>query len=173
MTRLRWRRRAGSAGPQAQRREGPISVRLSVNGHTWSGDVPPGEMLLDTLRARLNLPGAKRACGRGECGSCTVLIEGKPRMACITAVATVDAPVTTIEGLSVESEALRGALADAGGFQCGYCTPGQVVAAMALLQRVPDPNEEDVRREMAGNICRCTGYTPIIDAVLVTAKTSS
>lgn len=141
-----------------------VPVRLVVNGRPWAGEVPPGEMLLATLRGRLGLTGAKPACERGECGACTVLIAGEPRVSCVTPVVTVDDPVVTVEGLAAETTALRAALADAGGFQCGYCTPGQVVAAAALARALPLP-EAEIRRRMAGNVCRCTGYTPIVDAI--------
>jgi aerobic-type carbon monoxide dehydrogenase small subunit (CoxS/CutS family) len=170
---MRGIRRRRPARPEADQAESPTHVCLLVNGESWEGEVEPGEMLLDTVRRRMSLMGAKLACGRGECGACTVLVGGKPRMSCITPVVTVDAPVVTAEGLAAASAPLRAALADSGGFQCGYCTPGQVVAAMAvLLQGVP-VEEDDVRREMAGNICRCTGYTPIVDAIVATARRPS
>jgi aerobic-type carbon monoxide dehydrogenase small subunit (CoxS/CutS family) len=140
-----------------------VIATLTVNGRPWSGAVAPGERLLTTLRERLGLTGAKPACERGECGACTVLIGERPRVSCITAVLLVDEPVTTVEGLAEQTSVLRAALADTGGFQCGYCTPGQVVTAAALAgQHLP---EAEIRHRMAGNICRCTGYTPIVDAI--------
>jgi aerobic-type carbon monoxide dehydrogenase small subunit (CoxS/CutS family) len=127
-------------------------------------------MLLQTLRARCHLTGGKPACERGECGACTVLVDGRPRVSCITPTVTVQgALVRTVEGLTREACALREALADTAGFQCGYCTPGQIVAACALLRETSSPDEAEVRRLMAGNICRCTGYTPIVDAILTAA----
>jgi aerobic-type carbon monoxide dehydrogenase small subunit (CoxS/CutS family) len=148
-----------------------VEVALVVNGEPWDGHVPPGEMLLHTLRARCQLTGAKPACERGECGACTVLINGRPRMSCITPVVTLGgADVRTAEGLAREACAVRQAMADTAGFQCGYCTPGQIVAAMALLAETSAPDEDKIRRSMAGNICRCTGYTPIVDAILRAAE---
>jgi aerobic-type carbon monoxide dehydrogenase small subunit (CoxS/CutS family) len=148
-----------------------VEVALVVNGEPWGGHVPPGEMLLQTLRTRCQLTGAKPACERGECGACTVLVNGRPRMSCITPVLTDGgAEVRTAEGLAQEACAVREAMADTAGFQCGYCTPGQIVAAMALLAETAAPDEAEVRRSMAGNICRCTGYTPIVDAILRAAE---
>jgi len=114
--------------------------------------------------------GAKEACGRGECGACTVLVDGMPVMSCVMLASLVSGEVTTVEGIAEESRDLREAFADAGAFQCGFCTPGQVVRAAALLREVPDPDERTVREQMSGNVCRCTGYTQIVDAVLLTAR---
>jgi aerobic-type carbon monoxide dehydrogenase small subunit (CoxS/CutS family) len=148
-----------------------VEVELVLNGEPWRDQVLPGETLLQTLRSRCQLTGGKPACERGECGACTVLVDGRPRMSCITPTVTVQgAQVRTVEGLAREACALREALADTAGFQCGYCTPGQIVAAWALLRETSSPNEAEVRRSMAGNICRCTGYTPIVDAVLAAAE---
>jgi len=120
------------------------------------------------------LTGTKEACGRGECGACTVLVNGRPVLSCITLVETVIGPVETIEGLAEANTDLREAFADCGGFQCGFCTPGQVVRASALLKeewpQSADAKESFVRHRMSGNICRCTGYTGIVDAVLRTAE---
>ncbi len=143
---------------------------LAVNGRAAEVDIEPGDSLLDVLRDRLRLTGAKEACGRGECGACTVLIDGTPVMSCVTLAALVQGEVTTIEGLADEARDLREAFADAGAFQCGYCTPGQIVRAAALLREGTPAGEQAVRFEMSGNICRCTGYTQIVDAVLSTAR---
>lgn len=144
--------------------------RLRVNGRDVDAEVAPGDSLLDVLRDRLRLTGAKEACGRGECGACTVLVDGTPVMSCVTLAALVRDEVTTIEGLADEARDLREAFADAGAFQCGYCTPGQIVRAAALLRQGTPAGEQAVRFEMSGNICRCTGYTQIVDAVLSTAR---
>ena len=144
--------------------------RLRVNGLDVDVDVAPGDSLLHVLRDRLRLTGAKEACGRGECGACTVLVDGIPVMACVTLAMLVRGEVTTIEGLADEALDLREAFADAGAFQCGYCTPGQIVRATALLRQGTPAGEQAVRFEMSGNICRCTGYTQIVDAVLSTAR---
>lgn len=141
-----------------------------VNGRAAEIDFEPGDSLLDVLRERLRLTGAKEACGRGECGACTVLIDGTPVMSCVTLAALVHGDVTTIEGLADEARDLREAFADAGAFQCGYCTPGQIVRAAALLRQGTLAGEKAVRFEMSGNICRCTGYTQIVDAILTTAR---
>ena len=144
--------------------------RLRVNGRDVDAEVAPGDSLLDVLRDRLRLTGAKEACGRGECGACTVLLDGTPVMACITLAMLVHGEVTTIEGIAEEARDLREAFADAGAFQCGYCTPGQIVRASALLKDGGALSERGVREQMSGNICRCTGYTQIVDAVLSTAR---
>jgi carbon-monoxide dehydrogenase small subunit/xanthine dehydrogenase YagT iron-sulfur-binding subunit len=137
-------------------------------------EAPPGAMLLDVLREQLRLTGAKPGCRRGECGACTVLVGGRPVMACLQLAALVDDALTTVEGLAEEAEALRGAFADCGAFQCGYCTSGQLVQAWALLRdglpRDRAEAEAKVRRAMSGNICRCTGYAGIVAAILRVAE---
>ncbi|MBM4420763.1 MAG: (2Fe-2S)-binding protein [Chloroflexi bacterium] len=143
-----------------------MSAALRVNGRTESVAAEPGDTLLRVLRDRLGLAGAKEACGRGECGACTVLIDGEPVMACVTLAAAVTGHVETIEGLAAEALPLREAFADKGGFQCGFCTPGQIVRAVALRRAHAAPDETMVRLAMAGNVCRCTGYTQIVDAVV-------
>lgn len=143
-------------------------MALTVNQVERHLSVPPTERLLTTLRARLGLTGAKEACGVGECGACTVLIDGQPQLACLTLTSTVTAAVTTVEGMAEESCTLREAFADEGGFQCGFCTPGQLVAAKALLARTgpEDLDQQAVRHAMVGNLCRCTGYLGIVRAIL-------
>ena len=144
--------------------------RLRVNGRDANVDAAPGDTLLHVLREQLRLVGAKEACGRGECGACTVLVDGKPVMSCVMLAALVRGEVTTIEGIAEDARDLREAFADAGAFQCGFCTPGQIVRAQALLSRGGVPDERTVREQMSGNVCRCTGYTQIVDAVLTTAR---
>lgn len=144
--------------------------RLRVNGRDVDVEVAPGDTLLRVLRERLHLTGAKEACARGECGACTVLVDGTPIMSCVLLASLVRGQVTTIEGLAEEARDLREMFADAGAFQCGFCTPGQIVRASALLREAPDADERTVREQMSGNVCRCTGYTQIVDAVLATAR---
>jgi aerobic-type carbon monoxide dehydrogenase small subunit (CoxS/CutS family) len=148
-----------------------VSTRgLRVNGRDIDVEVAPGDTLLRVLRDRLHLTGAKEACGRGECGACTVLVDGAPIMSCVMLATLVRGEVTTIEGLAEEARDLREVFADSGAFQCGFCTPGQIVRASALLREAPEADERTVREQMSGNVCRCTGYTQIVDAVLATAR---
>jgi len=144
--------------------------RLRVNGRDADVELAPGDTLLHVLRDRLRLTGAKAACERGECGACTVLIDGQPVMSCIQLASLVRGEVTTIEGIAEDARDLREAFADAGAFQCGFCTPGQVVRAQSLLAGGGVPDERTVREQMSGNVCRCTGYAQIVDAVLMTAR---
>jgi len=143
-----------------------------VNGVTREVMVAPGTSLLEVLHDILGLTGTKEACGRGECGACTVLIDGQPVMSCISLIEDVRGPVTTIEGIADDHTDLREAFADCGAFQCGFCTPGQIVRAAALLREPWPENAADVETfihtAMSGNICRCTGYTGIVDAVMRT-----
>jgi aerobic-type carbon monoxide dehydrogenase small subunit (CoxS/CutS family) len=122
-----------------------------------------GATLAETLREELALTGTKIACAEGHCGACTVLVEGKPTLSCITLVHTVDGPVTTIEGLRDHPMVDSFVRADA--VQCGFCTPGQVVSAVALVDRLPDPSVEQIRHAMAGNLCRCGTYPKIEEAI--------
>jgi aerobic-type carbon monoxide dehydrogenase small subunit (CoxS/CutS family) len=149
-------------------------LRLRVNDREAEVTVPPGTRLLDVLRDHLGLTGVKEACGRGECGACTVLIDGQPIVSCLVLSETVLGEVRTIEGLADEFADLRAAFADHGAFQCGFCTSGQIVRAAALLNEewpaTRSEREAFVRQSMSGNICRCTGYTGIVDAVIATAE---
>ncbi|CAN5612847.1 (2Fe-2S)-binding protein [soil metagenome] len=140
-------------------------IEIQVNGSAHPLDVDPGERLLDTLRDRLGLTGTKEACGRGECGACTVLIDGRPVVSCLVLTARTRGAVETVEGVADEALQLRAAFADLGGFQCGFCTPGQIVRGVGLLREGLPPGEEALRRAMSGNICRCTGYVGIIGAL--------
>jgi len=148
-------------------------IELIVNGEIYSLDVKPNHTLLDVLRNHLNLTGAKYGCGTGDCGVCTVLVNGKPVSSCLTlAVAMEGRVVTTIEGLSqngkmhpVQEEFVRH-----GAIQCGYCTPGFVLIAKALLDEQPEPTREEIRKYVKGNLCRCTGYVKIIDAISAAAQ---
>jgi carbon-monoxide dehydrogenase small subunit len=152
-------------------------MRLSctVNGEPrQADDVWAGESLLYVLRERLALPGAKNACEQGECGSCTVYLDGLPVCACLVAAGQAQGrDVTTVEGLSgAELNHVQRAFIDAGAVQCGFCTPGLIVAVHDLLARLPDPADAEIREALAGNLCRCTGYETILDAVRLAARSS-
>ena len=148
-------------------------IQLHVNGQTHDLVVHPARTLLDVLRDQLGLTGAKRGCGLGACGACTVLLDGRPAAACLTlALEAVDQEVLTIEGLA-EGGALhpvQEAFVESGAVQCGFCTPGMVLSAKTLLDRCPDPKPEEIREALAGNVCRCTGYVKIIEAVSIAAR---
>ena len=146
-----------------------MRVTITVNGQRHEADdVWEGESLLYVLRERMGLSGSKNACEQGECGSCTVMLEGVPVCACLVAAGQAEGrEVVTVEGLA-EPDALhpvQTAFVDAGAVQCGFCTPGLVVAAADLLARRPDPTDDEIREALAGNLCRCTGYEKILDAV--------
>jgi aerobic-type carbon monoxide dehydrogenase small subunit (CoxS/CutS family) len=141
-----------------------VRATLTVNGRPIEVVVEPDDRLLDVLRDRLGLLGTKEACGRGECGACTVLVGGRPVMSCLVLAARAD-NVETIEGLRDEAHGLREAFADAGAFQCGFCTPGQIVRGVALLRDGLPADDQALRREISGNICRCTGYSGIVRAL--------
>jgi len=144
-----------------------MRVCLNVNGKERVADVWEGESLLSVLRERLGLFGSKNACEQGECGSCSVLLEGTLVCSCLVLAAASDgAEVTTIEGLAEDpvGRAVQDALVDAGGVQCGFCTPGFVVALTDLLRRCPQPTDHELREALSGNLCRCTGYVRILEA---------
>jgi aerobic-type carbon monoxide dehydrogenase small subunit (CoxS/CutS family) len=146
-----------------------IARELVVNDERRSIDAQPMTTLLTVLRDQLRLTGTKEACGRGECGACTVIVGDMTVNACVTLALRVREPVRTVEGLADQFADLRGAFADHGAFQCGFCTPGMVVRAAWLLESFSGPwTREEVRRQLAGNICRCTGYQGIVDALLET-----
>ncbi len=155
-------------------REIGTECTLTVNGaaHEVSG-LHPGESLLDALRERCGLRGSKGACEEGECGSCTVLVDGVAVCSCLTMAASVEGcSITTVEGVGAgDLSDLQDAFLRAGAVQCGFCTPGLIVAATALLERQPVPSADEVREGLAGNLCRCTGYGRIVTAVLDPAET--
>jgi len=145
-------------------------MTLRVNQRAVRVLVPADAYLVDVLRDHLALTGTKYACGMGECGACTVLLDGKAVYSCLTlAIETEGREITTIEGLGAGGELhpLQRAFADAGAVQCGYCTPGMIMSALALLEDTPQPTEEQIRRALSGNLCRCTGYEKIVEAVRV------
>jgi aerobic-type carbon monoxide dehydrogenase small subunit (CoxS/CutS family) len=149
-----------------------VSVTLTINGAPYDLQVPPAESLLTSLRYRLGLMGTKENCLRGECGVCTVLLEGQPVYACLLLTVLAEGrEVTTVEGLSSGGELhlLQRAFVETGAIQCGYCTPGMLLAATSLLEEKPRPTDDDIRLALSGNLCRCTGYGPIVDAVRIAA----
>src|ERR671925_163051 len=150
-----------------------MRVELNVNGEPHEADVWAGESLLTTLRDRLALPGSKNACEQGECGSCSVLLDGELVCSCLVLAAQADGhEVVTVEGFGLadgELHPVQEAFAATGAVQCGFCTPGLVVATVDLLRRVPDPSDDEIREALSGNLCRCTGYAKIFDAVRMAA----
>ncbi len=149
-----------------------MRIEVTVNGEVREADVWAGESLLTALRDRLELFGSKNACEQGECGSCSVLLDGELVCSCLVLAAQADGhEVITVEGLAEDGELhpVQQAFADAGAVQCGFCTPGFVVAAAELLRRVPDPDDDEIREALSGNLCRCTGYQKILDAVHLAA----
>jgi aerobic-type carbon monoxide dehydrogenase small subunit (CoxS/CutS family) len=150
-----------------------VSVTLTINGAPYDLQVPPAESLLTSLRYRLGLMGTKENCLRGECGVCTVLLNGQPVYACLLLTVLAEGhEVTTVEGLSSGGELhpLQRAFVETGAIQCGYCTPGMLLTATSLLEEKPRPTDDDIRLALSGNLCRCTGYGPIVDAVRVAAE---
>jgi xanthine dehydrogenase YagT iron-sulfur-binding subunit len=140
-----------------------VEISLQINGHTEQLDVDAGVTLLDALRERLDITGPKKGCDRGQCGACTVHVEGRPVLSCLTLAATVRGPVTTVEGLSTGDglHPVQQAFVDQDALQCGFCTSGQVMSAVAAIEQ----DVEDVREFMSGNICRCAAYPNIVAAV--------
>src|SRR6478752_5610092 len=150
-----------------------MRITVRVNGEEHQADCWEGESLLFALREKLGFPGSKNACEQGECGSCSVLLDGKLVCACLVLAAQADGhDVTTVEGLGSVDESggdrlhrVQEAFVETGAVQCGFCTPGLVVAAADLLARSPDPADDEIREALSGNLCRCTGYAKIFDAV--------
>jgi len=147
-------------------------LKTCINERNIQIEVSPTERLIDLLRNPLQLTGTKEGCAEGECGSCTVLLDGRPVNACLVLAAQVNGrKVQTVEGLSTHQDLslLQQMFVAHGAIQCGFCTPGMLMAASSLLAQKPDPTDEEIRQALAGNLCRCTGYTSIIDAVRATA----
>ena len=150
-----------------------MRIDVTINGERREAEVWAGESLLTTLRDRLELPGSKNACEQGECGSCSVLLDGELVCSCLVLSAQADGhDVVTVEGLGGDAglHPVQEAFADTGAVQCGFCTPGFVVAAADLLRRVPNPTDDEIREALSGNLCRCTGYAKILDAVHLAAE---
>ena len=148
-------------------------INLTINGDPYELLVEPRKTLLSVLRDTIGLTGAKESCSTGDCGACTILLDGKPVTSCLVlAVSANGKAITTIEGLVNEGELhpIQRAFVEKGGIQCGYCTPGMLLTAKALLDENPNPTEEQIRRYLAGNICRCTGYNKIVQAVTYAAQ---
>jgi carbon-monoxide dehydrogenase small subunit len=150
-----------------------MKISLTVNGEAHETDVWEGESLLYALRERLGLPGSKNACEQGECGSCSVLLDGALVCACLVLAAQADGhAVVTVEGLASDDglHPVQEAFVEAGAVQCGFCTPGLVVAVADLLRQNPDPSDYEIREALSGNLCRCTGYGKIFEAVRLAAE---
>jgi aerobic carbon-monoxide dehydrogenase small subunit len=145
-----------------------VNITVTVNGEARDAEIWPGESLLFALRERMGLPGSKNACEQGECGSCSVLLDGKLVCACLVLAAQADGhEIVTVEGVAEDGRLHRvqEAFVQTGAVQCGFCTPGLIVATVDLLQHKPEPNDDEIREALSGNLCRCTGYQKIFDAV--------
>jgi carbon-monoxide dehydrogenase small subunit len=144
-----------------------VPIRITVNGEAYHLEVKPNRVLLDVLREDLGLTGTKKGCGMGKCGACTVLMNGRPVHCCLILAAQADRKeITTIEGIAAkEPHPLQAAFVENGAIQCGFCTPGMINAAKALLDANPNPSEAEIKAAIAGNLCRCTGYNQIVAAI--------
>jgi len=150
-----------------------MKITLRVNGEQLEADVWEGESLLFALRERLGLPGSKNACEQGECGSCSLLLDGDLVCSCLVLAAQAEGhDIVTVEGLAQEAQLhpVQEAFAETGAVQCGFCTPGLIVATADLLAHNPDPSDDEIREALSGNLCRCTGYAKIFDAVRLAAS---
>lgn len=148
-------------------------IRVRVNGIWLNGEVPPDGLLLDWLREDLGLTGTKKGCEHGECGACTVIMNGKPVLSCLTPAMKADgAEILTVEGMAQKDQLhpLQQAFWDEAAVQCGYCTPGMLLSAKGLLDENPDPTPEEIKKGISGNLCRCTGYTKIVRAIQVASE---
>lgn len=152
-----------------------VVVSLDVNGERAELLVPVHKTLLEVLREDMQLTGTKHGCELGECGTCTVLVDGRPQLSCLVLPVQVEGrPILTVEGMAHGSELhpLQRAFADAGAAQCGYCTPGMLLSAKSLLDENPRPSRDEIREALAGNLCRCTGYAKILEAVETAARSA-
>jgi carbon-monoxide dehydrogenase small subunit len=148
-------------------------ISITVNGKVYEISVPPWRTLLEIIREDLGLTGTKEGCGLGECGACTVLMDGKAVNSCLVLAAEADGKqITTIEGLADGDKLhpIQQAFVDHGGLQCGFCTPGMIISAKALLDKNPNPTDEEIKQGIAGNLCRCTGYAKIIESIKAAAE---
>ncbi len=163
----------GIDAPGARGATTTVKVSMNVNGQAMAVDVPGGERLLDTIRERLCLTGTKEGCGVGECGACTVIVNGRGVNSCLVLTAQCDgAEIITVEGLAKDGEMhpLQRAFIEHGAVQCGFCTPGMLMSAKALLEANPHPGRDEIRQAIAGNLCRCTGYEQIVQAIESVAR---
>jgi aerobic carbon-monoxide dehydrogenase small subunit len=150
-----------------------MKVEFQLNGKPITLEVEPGRLLLHVLRQDLGLKGVKEGCGMGECGACTVILNGKAVLSCLIPIAHVQGcSITTIEGLETEEglHPLQKAFVDHGAVQCGFCTPGMILSATAALEENPTPSEQEIREAISGNLCRCTGYEKIVEAIQSVAE---
>ncbi|MBW1713426.1 MAG: (2Fe-2S)-binding protein [Deltaproteobacteria bacterium] len=151
-------------------------IKLNVNGDSYEVAVKPNELLVEVLRDKLGLTGSKRGCDTGKCGACTVLIDGRAVRSCLTlAIAARDKSITTIEGLARQGvlDPLQKAFIDHGAVQCGFCTPGMIMTAKSFLQDNPRPTADEIKKALSGNICRCTGYVKIVEAIQAASEGQS
>ena len=149
-----------------------MDIRVTINGEPVLWQVKPGERVLDILR-REGFASVKHGCGEGDCGSCTILVDGETMRACLLLAGQMEGrEITTVDALGTPEKPhpIQKAFVECGAVQCGFCTPGMILSAYALIKRIPDPTEEEVREALDGNLCRCTGYVKIVEAVLVAAK---
>ena len=145
-----------------------LTIQLKVNGAFHSVQIDPAETLLHVLREKLDLTGTKEGCGEGDCGACTIVVDGKSVNSCIFPAIQADGcEILTVEGVENDPKlaAIQKAFVDHGAVQCGFCSPGMIMATCALLDEIPNPTEEEIRRGLSGNLCRCTGYQAMVDAV--------
>lgn len=148
-------------------------LNFLLNGQEFSCETPPDRRVVDLLREDIGLGGTKECCGSGECGACTILVDGESRLSCLMLAAQLSGRnVVTIEGVAQNGEmhVIQKAFVEYGAVQCGYCTPGMILASLDLLRRIPEPTREQVRHSLSGNLCRCTGYHKIVDAVMAAAR---
>ncbi len=148
-------------------------IQLNVNDNLYDVIVAPRDVLVDVLRKQLGFTGTKKGCGHGDCGTCTVLIDGKPILSCLTlAIGCQGKKIVTIEGLEKNGilDPLQQSFVEEGAVQCGFCTPGMIMSARALLNRNPHPEQDEIKRAIAGNLCRCTGYVKIVEAIEAVAN---
>jgi carbon-monoxide dehydrogenase small subunit len=150
-------------------------IRIKINGDEYRISVDPWKTLNELLREELNLTGTKKGCGSGDCGACTVIVDGRSVSSCLTLAVEMDGKeITTVEGLAPSGESLhpiQEAFIENGAIQCGFCTPGMELSALYLISRNPSPSESEIRDSLSGNLCRCTGYNKIVDAISAAAKT--
>ncbi len=145
-----------------------MNIHFTLNGKETRLDVAANRRVIDLLREDLGMTGSKEACGTGECGTCTILVDGETKLACLLVVAQIDGrQVVTIEGMAAQGElhSLQQAFVESGAVQCGFCTPGMVIAGASLMEKNPQPSDKEIRTGLSGNLCRCTGYQKIVDGV--------